>query len=183
MTVHLQVLKDNPELNRLHNILEEEIHCYETAASRMADKKDCLLSGNTEQLMNVDKELLNLSQKATQLEKTRLGVIQEMGYGEVTLEKLINKIDPLQARIFHQTRQRLLRAVTDVDRLNKNNRDLLDLSLKWVEESVELIANLLTPEGASYDASGAKTKKPGSKPNATRPTPSSPIQSTVIRDA
>jgi hypothetical protein len=100
-----------------------------------------------------------------------------MGYAQCPLSQFIAQLNPVQKAPLNRCRERLLRAIQDVDRLNRDTRDLLDLSLNWIRDTVEVIVNAITPEGASYTAQGSKT-------NAHNPAAAiAPVQSTVIRSA
>jgi hypothetical protein len=61
--------------------------------------------------------------------------------------------------------------------LNQDVSELLALSIRWINDTVELIAAAITPEGSSYTAHGNKA-------HATHPGASmAPVQSTIIRSA
>jgi hypothetical protein len=62
-------------------------------------------------------------------------------------------------------------------RLNQDTSELLNLSIQWIRETVEVIANAITPEGSSYTAHGNKAQ--AQNPGATI----APVQSTIIRSA
>lgn len=167
----------NPDtLNRLQALLEEEIGHYRLAAEKLAVKREILVTNQPQKLLGIDQELLALSRKAAQYEKQRTQLMHELGAPNTRLEVLIHQLEPQYAGQFLRTRDRLIRAVADMERLNQENRDLLSLSLKWIQETVEIIGNVLVPEAASYDAQGGKHKT--RKTNA-----SDPIQSTVNHSA
>ena len=85
-----------------------------------------------------------------------MALLVHMGQENKTLKEFIDCLDPSNMKPFHEARQRLTRAVENIRDLNRQNHNLLDLSLKWIEGSVQMIAQLLSPEGASYGAKGEK---------------------------
>ncbi|HEY9686477.1 MAG TPA: flagellar export chaperone FlgN [Coleofasciculaceae cyanobacterium] len=163
-------------LDALHGVLEEEIRQYEAAVQVLTRKKEMLVSGKPQALGQIDRELLALGQKAGQLEKQRQLIMQSMGCTELTLEKLMLHMEPGDVRIFSVTRERLLRAMQDSARLNQESRDLLDLALRWIRDTVELIADALTPDATSYDAQGGKVRRAGAAPSGE-------TQSTITHSA
>ncbi len=162
----------NPNLDALHGILEEETRQYELVAEKLTRKKESLVANKPQLLTQVDQELITLTQKATSLGKQRTALMRELGYAELTLEKMIQTLDPIYASRFIHVRNRLMRAAQDVERLNRDTRDLLDIALNWIQETVEIIANALTPEASSYNAKGGKAKNGSDAPAV-------PIQSTI----
>lgn len=164
-------------LDALRNVLAEEVRQYETVIEKLVKKKEILVSGKPQTLGQLDRELVSLNQKAVQLEKQRQLIMQSLNCENMTLEKLITHMGPVDARNFSELRYRLRRAVQDVVQLNQESKDLLNLTLKWIHETVEMIASAITPEAASYDAQGAKARKTGGA------SPPGGIQSTVSHSA
>ncbi len=169
---------DDNQLSRLQATLQEEIRQHQLTGEKLVEKKACLLANRPQELARLDQELMLLARKTAQLEVQRMQQLQGMGYPQATLRQFIETLDPRRARPFVDARQRLIRAVDEVARLNQHNRELIDLSLKWIQESVEVIASILTPEAASYSANGLKPKSKGKTI-----TDHTPVQSTVAHDA
>lgn len=164
-------------LEMLQHVLEEEIHQYEAIIEKLNCKQAVLVEGKPQTLNQIDQELMALSRNALKLEKQRLSLMARMGYPKCSLSAFIAQLQPDQAAALNRRRERLLRAVNDMHRLNQDTSDLLDLSIQWIQETVELIAGALAPEGSSYTAHG-------NKPHAQNPgTGTAPGQSTIIRSA
>ncbi len=174
-TLPLQI--GNEQLNMLHGILAEEICQYEAVSERLTRKSQVLAANKPKQLAQIDRELLALSRKATQLEQERQRTMTQIGCPNWSLTELIAHLPPKQASRFTQSRERLRQAVQNTADLNRDNRDLLDLSLRWIQETVEIIANALAPEGASYTAQGGKNSTHNTSQAA------SPLQSTISHSA
>jgi flagellar biosynthesis/type III secretory pathway chaperone len=166
----------NPsQLNALRDLLAQETETYALVADCMKQKKDLLVTGRYHDLPRVDQELIALGQKSTHLEAQRIDLMSSMGYSNITLNQFTGYLSPNQAKPFLDARQKLLRVVEEVRELNKHNRKLLNLSIQWVQDTVETIAKAVAPETASYNAQG--------KRGSSNDKPALPIQSTVIRDA
>jgi len=173
--------KPNPthashKLLALLNLLEDETRQYEAVTSKLQDKQEILIANQPKKLHRVDQELTVISQKTKNLEKQRLELLKDLGYPNHTLSQFIEQLEPTAASTFIPCQNRLIRAAEDVRRMNQDTRDLLQLSLQWIQDTVELIASVITPEAASYTAQGGKT---GQKQSVQ----SSALQSTINHSA
>lgn len=172
-----QTALDTHLLDRLHDTLKQEIAQYHQAVDALQRKKSALVSRKPQQLIPVDRELMAILRKSGQLEAQRQELMTALGHPDGRLEALMERMNqacPNEVSRFQDVRQRLLRTIEDVGELNRESRSLLDLSLNWVQETVELIAAAVSPEGASYDAHGGKKKGKNKQP---------PIQSTINHSA
>ena len=164
----------------LIRLLEEETRQYEHLRHKLYEKQNILIAGKPGKLTAIDRELTSVGQKAKTLEKQRLELMNKLGQPENTLSQFIHKLEshqPKAAADLRRCRERLLSTVHDTQRANRDTQDLLNLSLQWIHDTVELIASVLTPEAASYTAKGqklAQSKSPGT---------SIPAQSTVNHSA
>lgn len=168
----------HPEtIERLYGILEEEVRQQQAIAEKLAHKSELLASNKPQGLGKLDRELMTLAQKATQLEKQRQAAISELGHAGSTLKNVIPQLPATEVPRFQQVRDRLITTAKATERLNRDNQDLLTLSLQWIQDTVEIIANALTPEAASYNAQGSKVSAQPARKPATIP------QSTVSHSA
>jgi chromosome segregation ATPase len=162
----------------LLHLLDDETHQYESAVHKLREKQDILIAGKPKLLGRIDQELMAISHKATQLEKKRMALMAELGHPNQTLTQLIETLEPKAASAFMAGKDRLLRAAQDAHRQNHDTQDLLNLSLQWIQDTVELISSVLNPEASSYTAQGSKSgakSNPNATPNA--------LQSTVNHSA
>jgi malonyl CoA-acyl carrier protein transacylase len=161
MTQHppFPTLNSPEQLTTLLHLLESETRQLEAAREQLNLKRQILVSGQPQGLVAIDRELLALSKKANELSRERETLTQQMGWGQQTLKSRIPTMPAQFAPLFIHARDRLRRTAMDVQRLNQENQDLLNLSLKWVQDTVEVIASALNPEGASYTAQGSKKSK------------------------
>ena len=107
-TLPLQI--GNEPLDMLHGILAEEICQYEAVSERLTRKSQVLAANKPKQLAQIDRELLALSRKATQLEQERQRTMAQIGCPNWSLTELIAHLPPQQARRFTQSRERLRQA-------------------------------------------------------------------------
>jgi hypothetical protein len=174
---HTANTANRQQLLTLLNLLEEETRQYEAVSAKLREKQDILVANTPKKLPRLDQELTAIGHKARQLEQQRQGLMGDMGYPNHTLSQLIGEMDPQTAATFIPCRDRLRHAAHEAKRLNQDTRDLLELSMQWIQDTVELIANALTPEASSYNAQGNKAGTRNSTAQTT------PVQSTINHSA
>lgn len=173
-----QSLLNQPEtLSALLAVLEQETRQLEATCDQLNIKRQILVAGKPDELLAIDRELLTLGKKATELAREREQLTLTLGCQQETLKSMITRMPAQFVPRFMMTRNQLQRAALDMTRLNREVQDLLNLSLKWVQDTVDVIASAMNPEGSSYTPKGSKTNR---QATPHHPTPS---QSTIIHDA
>lgn len=139
------------KMEDLKRILNEEIALYNRIEQHLAEKKQHIIQGNLEQLVQVDNELEKLSQQGKVLEQERLALMVSIGREGETLREFIASLESGEdSHLLNQARTRLIETTNSIKTLSKTNRDLLTQSIRFIEQSVNVIASILAPEGASY---------------------------------
>ncbi len=162
------------QLDQLRALLEKETETYSKVEDALKEKKTILVEGKYKDLPTLDQRLIALGQKSTHLETARLELMQTMGYENHTLASFIDRLHPTQIKPMLDARKNLLRVVGDVQTLNQQTKNLLDMSIQWVEDTVGVIADAVAPEQATYSAQGQR------KSNAFEDNVPS---STIVQDA
>ncbi len=158
--------QDNPnsqilenQLTMLQGLLDKQADVYSKVEEQMIEKQMVLIEGDPEKLSNVDQGLMGLSQQLTRLEDERIELLITMGYGDKSLKEVIQELPPKRSGNLRTIRNRLLKLIQNVQVENDKTQALLNLSIQWVEGTVELIANALVPEAGSYNAQGSKNNR------------------------
>lgn len=160
-------------------ILNEEIQVYNRVEKVLAEKKDIIIRGNVEELNRIDVQLEQLMQQAHHLEKSRLAVMLQFGRERESLRDFISSLeDDNDSRLLEQSRRQMIQVTQNIKSLSDTNRTLLTQSIRLIEQSVQIIASLLAPEGAAY--SNPVAQKPLDE--RTVPIPAL-MSSTIIREA
>lgn len=170
------------QLSELESVLARQTETYQLVAQAMGEKCRVLVEGDYQGLMAIDQNLGRLGQETLTLESQRLQLMESAGLKNATLGGLITQIRSQEVQTennypvarLEDARRQLNQVIQDVQALNVNNQKLLNLSLHWIEDTVKVITNAVRPEGASYNATGAKLKS--KNPYTTMP------QSTFVRD-
>ena len=177
---------EKEQLEALHGVIDSLLQCYIAHKQNLTKKRDILIKGDLPPsermtaLQAVDRTLLSLNQRARQLEQERCKLHLNMRCDNMSLNELIaalpNGFNGM-ARKLRTLQQNLQVALREGKNLNDEIKGLLELSLGWVRETIEIVATAVAPEGSSY---GAFASKPGSKIDAP---PRPGLNSTVSHSA
>jgi hypothetical protein len=170
---------DATKLDAFHAALDSLVLCYESHKQSLLRKREVLIKSlaskeSMTELQATDRALLSLNQRAKQIDRNRHRIQIEMGCGDFNLSQLIDTIQDsfrAMARKLSILRDRLQCALRESSQLNSEIKELLELSLGWVRETVEIITTAYSPEGSSYGVYATKpTKQESSPPTGLRST-------------
>ncbi len=147
------------QLALLQCLLNKQADIYSEIEEKMVQKQHVLVEGNPDKLVSTDQVLTGLAQKIARLEEERIALLIKMGHPNESLKEVIETLPSGEAESLSQCRNRLVKGIERVKGENDKARSLLNLSIRWVEDTVELIANALAPEAGSYNASGVKNNR------------------------
>jgi hypothetical protein len=174
----ISILEPEPlseALEALCRLLDEMAGRYETARRTLIRKRDLLISRQAETLKNgelqaTDRELLAVSRQVARLDQERRQLQVRMGCPDWTLGTLIEALrngipaaspewTQAAAQNLARTRERLETVLRETDRLTREVRGLLELSLGWIRETVDILTAAATPDGTGYTAQGTGSTK------------------------
>ncbi len=167
----------NEQIEMLKTILTHQEAVYADVEDRIHQKRRVLIEGDVHRLAGIDQELATLAQQVTRLEQERMGLLTRMGYADQPLSEVISRLPVEEAAHLRDLRTRLRARIDNIRTANDQARSLLDLSIKWIEDTVEIIAKVVMPEAASYGNQNGKCQ-PGKAPDG-----GSIISSTVQHNA
>lgn len=142
---------DRIQMEDFKRVLNQEIEVHTDIEQLLAHKKETIVQGDLDTLAKLDTTLEKLTQRIRELEQERLALMVRMGNEGETLREFIDSLATGEdARLLAQAREKLVQATTEIKHLSQTNRDLLTQSIRFIEQSVDFIASILAPEGASY---------------------------------
>lgn len=149
-------------IEQLDDKLGEILGVYTVLETHMVAKKQLIIEGDPDRLQAHDQTLHALTQQLTQLENERLTLMKALGYGEThTLEFVIQdrqqqpEAQPVCTAL-QQKRYGLQQLTRSIQKLNLDHKMLLENSLSWIAQTVDILASVLVPEAAAYGANGKK---------------------------
>lgn len=160
----------------LISLLQQESQQLEAARHQLQLKQQALVTGSIDQLPTIDRELSSIGKQCATLSKKRNELSQNSGWGQQPLKQIIAQLPAQYVPRLTQLREQLKRLALDVEQANRENRDLLALSLQWAQDTIAVVRSALNPDAASYNAHGEKQAKGSHQP-------SSATQSTISHSA
>jgi hypothetical protein len=147
----------NKEIMELEFLLNQEIEAYSKIEEYITDKNSLLVKGEMEKVKTLDEELEKYNFIIEKLERKRRQITPR----NTTLKDIINRIeDKNEAEKLAGLREKIKSILANVQRQNIISSELIKYSMKIVENSISVIANVLVPEGSAYNRTGGvKTSK------------------------
>jgi len=143
------------EILELEQILEQEIDACSKLEKYIADKKNYLIKGDIEGIMNADIELEKYNSAIEKLEEKRLQLFPD----RPNLKEIIDTIEEKKkAQEMTNLRNKLTDLLTNTQKQNNVNAELIKHSLKIIEGSISSIVKVLVPENPSYNNKGSFIK-------------------------
>ena len=147
------------EVVELEKLLDQEIESYSKLESYIVEKKNSLIKGDIEKLKYIDIEIEKFNSVISKLEGKKNQISKKFGDENLTLKEIIERIDnDAESKRLLNSREKLLNIVNNVQKQNKTNKELLKHALKLVENSINIIANVLIPECSAYNNYGKANK-------------------------
>lgn len=139
------------EMEDFKHLLNQEITLHDGIEQCLKQKQEVIIQGDLATLATLDSTLENMTQQIRALEQERLALMVRMGREGETLREFIANLEHGEdAHVLDQARTQLIQVTNDIKSLSRSNRDLLTQSIRFIEQSVDFIASILAPEGASY---------------------------------
>lgn len=149
-------------MENLIDVLDKESSEYEVLLALSLKKTPIIVSGNLEELQKITDEEQRVVSRVNSLDKRRNEITADIANvlnRDVEVLKLANLIRMLEGRPAEQralavNHDRLQSAVRELQRINEQNRELLNNALEMVEFEMNLIqATKAAPETANYNRS------------------------------
>lgn len=147
-------------MENLIDILHQESDEYEKLLDLSQKKTPIIVSGDLIKLQEITDEEQDLASKITNLEKKRIEVTNDIANvlnKDVTTLKLKSLIEmlagrPAEQKLLADAHDRLQSSVKGLQRVNEQNRELLQNALEMVEFEMNLLhASKAAPETANYN--------------------------------
>ncbi len=143
------------EILELEKILEQEIDACSKLEQYIVDKKNFLVKGDIEGIMNTDNELEKYNSAIEKLEEKRLQLYPDKS----SLKEIIDNIEEKnKAQHLEKLRVKLNDLLTNTQKQNNINAELIKHSLTIIESSIASIVNVLVPENSYYNSKGRVIK-------------------------
>jgi len=149
-----------PHLDSLLDLLKREIVVYKELQATISHEKAILLKPSLERILESNSKKETVILKAKMLEEGRLKLVRKIAKmldleeREINLTTLCSYADPDQEKKLKECQSILNGLLAKNKEMNKNNKELLDYSLHFLQGSVDFIHSLFSSASASYMPSG-----------------------------
>lgn len=157
-------------LQPLTALLEQQVSLQQQADALLKSLKRALISGDTEAIMAINKELLALGNTIKQSEQDRQRFLHDKGYTQSRLKDLLPALPNTDRQHIASLRNRLKTTIENVQREKAETDSLIQQSMDWVNQTVKAIAHQLQPEAQThqtYSPNRNNTKNHASTPQSS----------------
>ncbi|HVO65634.1 MAG TPA: flagellar protein FlgN [Syntrophales bacterium] len=150
----------SPLLDSLIILLKGEVVVYRELQAAISHEKITLMKPSLERLLESNSKKETVILKAKMLEDGRLKLIRKIAKilaleeNEVNLTVLCSYADNDQKKCLEDCKSILSSLLANNREMNKNNKELVDFSLHFMQGSVDFIHSLLASASACYMPSG-----------------------------
>lgn len=135
-------------LEELISILDEETSLYQTFLQIMEEERDALASFSVEHINSIVSKKLELVAAIREAEGTRGAIVGSMGDSldvknlEFTISYLIGILNEPHAGRLRNCARKLSHVVAEVSEFNKDNGVLIERSLRYINDSINILSGL-----------------------------------------
>lgn len=150
------------QIKTLENIIDKEIDGYKDIEKLYMDKKEILIHGKSEELMNVDEKIMNAYKGLNNSLEARRVVMKSMEMPTFSMTDLINKIksaDEEAAKNFEAKKTEANKLAQRIFELDRVNLELIKHGMHVTNKTLEIIIRGLKPITNEYNQKGQNITK------------------------
>lgn len=150
------------QIKTLENIINKEIDGYKDIEKLYMDKKEILIHGKSEELMNVDEKIMNAYKGLNNSLEARRVVMKSMEMPTFSMTDLINKIksaDEEAAKNFESKKTEANKLAQRIFELDRVNLELIKHGMHVTNKTLEIIIRGLKPITNEYNQKGQNITK------------------------
>lgn len=150
------------QIKTLENIINKEIDGYKDIEKLYMDKKEILIHGKSEELMNVDEKIMNAYKGLNNSLEARRVVMKSMEMPTFSMTDLINKIksaDEEAAKNFEAKKAEANKLAQRIFELDRVNLELIKHGMHVTNKTLEIIIRGLKPITNEYNQKGQNITK------------------------
>jgi len=150
------------QIKTLENIINKEIDGYKDIEKLYMDKKEILIHGKSEELMNVDEKIMNAYKGLNNSLEARRVIMKSMEMPTFSMTDLINKIkttDEKAAENFEIKKAEANKLAQRIFELDRVNLELIKHGMHVTNKTLEIIIRGLKPITNEYNQKGQNITK------------------------
>jgi hypothetical protein len=153
----------------LIEVLKKELIIFYDLKKAMLNEKKILIKPSLNELNHSNAIKENIILKARMLEEVRLNILKKIAHNldinvsEIKLKNLADYAGNEQSKEIKIITEEMSMISADISALNESNKDLLDVSLACVKNSLDFITSMLSSEAVYMKTGQIKTRPDNGK--------------------
>lgn len=145
------------DIRNLENYIDEEITGYKEIEKLYMDKKEILIYGKSNDLLNIDSQILKTLQGINNTVSKRVGLLSKLNIKKPNMSEIINFLtqnDPSSVERFKEKKRVINELSQKISKLEKLNLELTKHGINMTNKTLEAILKSVTVSTNEYDQRG-----------------------------
>ena len=145
------------DIVELEKYIDEEISGYETMEKLYTDKREILIHGKSDELLNVDALILNTLKSVNNTVTKRVGVLSKLNIKKPNMSEIIKFLrqnEPSAVERFEEKKKQINELSKKISKLEKLNLELTKHGINLPNKPLEAILKSVSISTNEYDKRG-----------------------------
>ena len=145
------------DIVELEKYIDEEISGYETMEKLYTDKREILIHGKSDELLNVDALILNTLKSVNNTVTKRVGVLSKLNIKKPNMSEIIKFLrqnEPSAVERFEEKKKQINELSKKISKLEKLNLELTKHGINMTNKTLETILKSVSISTNEYDKRG-----------------------------
>ena len=145
------------DIQELEKYIDEEIYSYKEMEKLYTDKKEILIHGKSDDLLNIDALILNTLKSVNNTVTKRVGLLSKLNISKPNMSEIINFLkqnEPSAVERFEQKKKDINELSKRITKLEKLNLELTKHGINMTNKTLEAILRSVTISTNEYDKRG-----------------------------
>ena len=145
------------DIVELEKYIDEEIGGYQTMEKLYTDKREILIHGKSDELLNVDALILNTLKSVNNTVTKRVGVLSKLNIKKPNMSEIIKFLrqnEPSAVERFEEKKKQINELSKKISKLEKLNLELTKHGINMTNKTLEAILKSVSISTNEYDKRG-----------------------------
>ena len=145
------------DIVELEKYIDEEISGYETMEKLYTDKREILIHGKSDELLNIDALILKTLKSVNNTVTKRVGVLSKLNIKKPNMSEIIKFLrqnEPSAVERFEEKKKQINELSKKISKLEKLNLELTKHGINMTNKTLEAILKSVTISTNEYDKRG-----------------------------
>ncbi len=145
------------DIVELEKYIDEEISGYQTMEKLYTDKREILIHGKSDELLNIDALILKTLKSVNNTVTKRVGVLSKLNIKKPNMSEIIKFLrqnEPSAVERFEEKKKQINELSKKISKLEKLNLELTKHGINMTNKTLEAILKSVTISTNEYDKRG-----------------------------